>query len=154
MIGAVVFVISFVLFLIISLVTTLPPGSWIVEQYIPDIMQTDYASYAMGIINGMIYGVIIWSVFSLVKMGRKKELVKPKLPAKALPTKKLGEPKILIELTEIKGIGPKRVRELKAAGVKNVSDLAKRSAKDLSEKTGISIKIISRWIVQANEITK
>ena len=50
------------------------------------------------------------------------------------------------------GIGPKRAEELKAAGVKTVSDLAKRSAKNLSEKTGISIKDISRWIVQANEM--
>ena len=154
MIGAVVFVIAFVLFLVISFVIKLPPGLWIVEEYISDIMQTDYASLAIGIINGVIYGVIIWVIFSLVKMGRKKKPVKPKLLEKALETKKRREPKIPIELTEIKGIGPKRVRELKAAGVKNVSDLAKRSAKDLSEKTGISIKNISRWIVQANEMTK
>ena len=59
MIGAVVFVISFVLFLLISLATALPPGAWIVEQYIPDIMQTDYEALATGIINGVIYGVII-----------------------------------------------------------------------------------------------
>ena len=68
MIGAVVFVISFVLFLLISLVTTLPPGSMIVEQYIPDIMQTDYAPLATGIINGVIYGVIIWFIFTIAKM--------------------------------------------------------------------------------------
>ncbi len=154
MIGAVIFVITFVLFLVISLVTNLPPGFWIVEEYLPDIMQTDFASLAVGIINGVIYGLAIWLVFSLAKMGRKKEPVKPKLVEKVLETKKPVEPKISIELTEIKGIGPKRVRELKAAGVKNVSDLAKRSAKDLSEKTGISIKIISEWIVQANEMTK
>ena len=68
MIGAVVFVISFVLFLLISLVTALPPGAWIIEQYIPDLMQTDYGSLATGIINGVIYGVIIWFIFTIAKM--------------------------------------------------------------------------------------
>jgi len=68
MIGAVVFVIFFVLFLLISLVTTLIPGAWIVEQYIPDIMQTDYEALATGIINGVIYGVIIWFIFTIAKM--------------------------------------------------------------------------------------
>ncbi len=57
-----------------------------------------------------------------------------------------------LELTGIKGIGSKRSEELKAVGVNTVSDLATSSAKDLSQKTGISEKIISRWIVQAKEI--
>ena len=82
MIGAVVFVIAFVLFLLISLVVPLPPGSTIIEQYIPDILQTDYAAIAEGIINGVIYGVIIWFVFTIVKMlydkmrGPKEVIVK------------------------------------------------------------------------------
>jgi hypothetical protein len=77
MIGAIVFVIAFVLFLVISLVVNLPPGLWIVEEYIPDIMQTDYASLAMGIINGVIYGVIIWVIFSLVMMVYNRMRGKP-----------------------------------------------------------------------------
>ncbi|UCC58123.1 MAG: hypothetical protein JSW14_07165 [Candidatus Bathyarchaeum sp.] len=68
MIGALVFVIGFVLFLVISLVTTLPPGSMIIEQFIPDIMETGYEGLAMGIINGVIYGVIIWFIFTIAKM--------------------------------------------------------------------------------------
>jgi len=68
MIGAVVFVIAFVLFLLISFVAPLPPGAWIIEQYIPDIMKTDYEGLAMGIINGVIYGVIIWFIFTIAKM--------------------------------------------------------------------------------------
>ena len=31
-------------------------------------MQTDYAALAMGIINGVIYGVIIWLIFTIAKM--------------------------------------------------------------------------------------
>jgi formate/nitrite transporter FocA (FNT family) len=68
MIGAIVFVISFVLFLLISLATPLAPGAWIIEQYIPDITQTGYAALAEGIINGVIYGIIIWIIFSIAKM--------------------------------------------------------------------------------------
>ena len=68
MIGAVIFVISFVLFLLISLVTPLPPGATIIEQYVPELMQTDYAALVEGIINGVIYGVIIWFVFSIAMM--------------------------------------------------------------------------------------
>jgi len=55
MIGAIVFVISFVLSLLVSLGTPLPLGSTIIEQYIPDIMLTDYAALDEGIINGVIY---------------------------------------------------------------------------------------------------
>ena len=54
-----------------------------------------------------------------------------------------------IELTEIKGIGPRRAKELKAVGVNGISDLAGASAKKLSQETGISEKIISRWIAEA-----
>jgi hypothetical protein len=68
MIGAIVFVISFVLSLLISLVTSLPPGATIIEQYIPGIMSTGYAALAEGIINGVVYGVIIWFIFTVAKM--------------------------------------------------------------------------------------
>ena len=84
MIGALVFVIAFVLFLLISLVTGLPPGSMIIEQFIPDIMGTRYEGLAMGIINGVIYGVIIWFIFTVAKMlydrmqGPKEVVVKVK----------------------------------------------------------------------------
>ena len=66
-IGAVVFVIAFVLFLLISLVASIPPGSMAIEQYIPDIIGTGYEGLAMEIINGVIYGVIIWLIFSIAK---------------------------------------------------------------------------------------
>ena len=68
MIGAVVFVIGFILFLIISLVTPIPPGSTVIDEFIPDIMGTGYEGLAAGIINGVIYGVIIWVVYSIAKM--------------------------------------------------------------------------------------
>jgi len=84
MIGAVVFVISFVLFTLISLVIDFPPGIWVVKELIPEIQQTEYASLVSGIINGVVYGVIIWVVFSLAKMVWEKKKG-PKQPAKPSP---------------------------------------------------------------------
>ena len=54
-------------------------------------------------------------------------------------------------LTEIRGIGPKRALELERAGVKSVSDLAKLSPENLAEKTGLPIKQISKWIREAKK---
>jgi replicative superfamily II helicase len=150
MIGAVVFVIVFVLLTLISLVIDLPPGIWVHDWF--NVPASEYSSIINGVVNGVVYGVIIWLVYSLARLGRKKEPAKPPFLEKALEVRKSTEPKIPIELTEIKGIGHRRAKQLKTAGVKTVSDLAKRSAKNLSEKTGIPIKIVSKWIVQANEL--
>jgi len=64
------------------------------------------------------------------------------------------ESESISNLTEIMGIGSKRAEELELAGVKTVSDLAKRSPKHLAEKTGIPITKISKWIIEANKLTK
>ena len=82
-IGAVVFVIGFVLFLLISLAGVyLPPGHQILEALVPEIFEADpfYGQLAEGIINGVIYGVIIWIVYSIAiniynKMRGPKEVV-------------------------------------------------------------------------------
>ena len=69
MIGAIIFVIVFILFVLIGLAGIhIPIGDWIIQQYIPDITQTDYAQLAEGIINGVIYGIIIWIIFSIAMM--------------------------------------------------------------------------------------
>lgn len=81
MIGAVVFVIAFVLLTLISMVVSFPPGVWVYD-WIPEIQQTQYASLVSGVINGVVYGLIIWIAFSLIKMAwerkkGKKQPVKP-----------------------------------------------------------------------------
>ncbi len=69
MIGAIIFVIVFVLFVLIGLAgVCLPPGDWIIQEYIPDLLLTDYAQLAEGIINGVIYGIIVWLAFSIAMM--------------------------------------------------------------------------------------
>ena len=83
MIGAIVFVIAFVLFVLMGLAGIgLPPGDFIIHEYIPDLLLTDYSQLAEGIINGVIYGIIIWFAFSIAMMlyeklrGPKKVVVK------------------------------------------------------------------------------
>ena len=73
MIGAIIFVIVFVLFLLIGLAgISLPIGDWIIKEYIPDLLDPAveplYAQLAEGIINGVIYGIIIWLAFSIAMM--------------------------------------------------------------------------------------
>jgi len=72
MIGAVVFVISFVLFLLISFAVAIPPGDTLLHSFVPDLYNAAvpamYQNLAEGIINGVIYGVIIWVVFTIAKM--------------------------------------------------------------------------------------
>ena len=75
MIGAVVFVISFVLFLLMSLgVPGIPPGHTILNALVPDLYKLVgtpeewYIGLAEGIVNGVVYGVIIWVIFTIAKM--------------------------------------------------------------------------------------
>lgn len=68
MIGAVVFVIVFVIVLLVSIVPiVLPPGFGILDEFVPDIVNTDYYNFAAGIINGVFYGIIGWIAFSIAK---------------------------------------------------------------------------------------
>lgn len=63
----------------------------------------------------------------------------------------LVDVKAALDLTLIKGIGPKRATVLSLAGVRNVSDLANSSVFVLSSKTGISEKFLFLWIKQAKD---
>ena len=106
MIGAVVFVIVFVLFLLLSLVgIALPPGDMIIREYIPDILQTDYANLAEGIINGVIFGILVWVIFSISKMVYDK-MQSPKEVLVKLEDNSRGESlPSSSRIIEIEGIG-------------------------------------------------
>ncbi len=80
MIGAVIFVIFFLAFLGISLGISLPPGNMIFD--ILKIPMTDYPVLGIpantlipAIVNGVVYGFIIWLIFSVVSAvtGRNKK---------------------------------------------------------------------------------
>lgn len=57
-----------------------------------------------------------------------------------------------LDLFEIDGIGSKRAELLALAGIRTISDLANASISILSSKTGISQKLLTKWIVQAKRL--
>ena len=72
MIGAVIFVIFFVVFLAVSLgMPTLPPGSLVHELLgIPEtgylILGIEGSLLINAIVNGVFYGFIVWLIYSLI----------------------------------------------------------------------------------------
>jgi predicted flap endonuclease-1-like 5' DNA nuclease len=154
--GALVFIIFFVLFLAIALFgIALPVGNWIVQEYVSDIIGTDYAYLVEGGINGALYGFVAWVIFtvanSLYKRSRVPEekvlRAKTKVAAKPLPS----SPKV----EEIEGIGPVYAKKLNGNGVKTTDELlhvggTKQGRKELAEKTGISETIILEWVNMAD----
>ena len=164
MIGAVVFVIVFVLFLLIGFAgISLPIGDWIVQEYIPDLMGTGYEGMVEGILNGVIYGVIIWLIFTIAKMlydrtqGPKEVMVKVRKSAespKSMVMMKEVTPRSA-SVSDIKGIGSTYARILRNEGIKTTDDLLEAGAtktgrKELAEKTGIAERSILEWVNKAD----
>ncbi len=168
MIGAIVFIIVFVLFTLISLVVDLPPGMWVHDWF--NLPASDYSSLINGIVNGVVYGVIAWIVFSLTQLGKKKKpviSVESKAPEKTKITEEealerasrakekalrtLGEKGERRSLNEIEGIGPTYAKKLVGVGIKTTEELLERGAtregrEEISKKTGISAKLILEWV--------
>ena len=156
MIGAVVFIIVFVFCILLSFVgIALPPGDVIIQELIPDIAHSDYSVLIEGIINGVIYGFIIWFIFSISKMifdriqSPKETVVKivNSTVAEALPSSS--------RIIEIEGIGSKYAKKLNSVEIKTTEDLleyggTKRGRKELAKKTGISETIILEWVNMAD----
>ncbi len=79
-------------------------------------------------------------------------LSSPKLYIK---TKEAALPKgkeKMVPLDEVKGIGPKRAEELKKAGIKSANVLLKADVEKLEKKSGISAKILERYIEEAKNL--
>jgi predicted flap endonuclease-1-like 5' DNA nuclease len=153
--GAVIFVIVFVLFILIGLAGIgVPPGDWIAQEYIPDLLQTDYAYIVEGIITGVLYGIIIWIAFSIVMMIYKKPQKQKEIQVKTETTPAMSEP-TTSRIIEIEGIGSTSAKKLNAQGIKTTDDLletgsTKQGRKELSYKTGISETIILEWVNMAD----
>ena len=142
--GALVFIMFFVLFLAIALVNiSLPIANWIVQEYVSDIIGTDYEYLVEGSINGAVYGFVAWVIFTAANALYKrsessKEKVlraKRKTAAKPLPSS--------AKVEEIEGIGPVYAKKLNNSGIKTTDDLldvggTKQGRKEVAEKTGIS----------------
>jgi replicative superfamily II helicase len=152
-IGKMTFFILLILFFLLSFYIDLPPG----------IIVTDFLEFPFqystlltnNTTNALFFSTIIAGIVYLI--NRNKKLKKSQITRLDLELHSLIDEKIetdYSDLTKIKGIGFKRAIELELAGVKNISDLAKRSPQHLAEKTGISISLISNWIIQANKYKK
>jgi uncharacterized membrane protein YciS (DUF1049 family) len=79
--GALVFIVVFLVVFVATLAyASIPPGRAIYNLLnVPD---TNYliidflpaTTFAISVINGAVYGVIVWLVFSLATMGKKKKI--------------------------------------------------------------------------------
>lgn len=65
--------------------------------------------------------------------------------------KSKGEHKI-IQLKDIKGIGPRRIEQLKLAGIKNAEDLLRVDINDISENSGIPLKMLEKYVKEAKKV--
>jgi len=57
-------------------------------------------------------------------------------------------------LTQVRGIGAKRLAQLEAIGINSVEGLAQASASDVAAKLRISPKITERWITNAKNLNQ
>ena len=152
-----IFVVFFVLFILISFFIDLPPGTFVTETL--NLSITNSELITTNLFNGIFFATIMGLITFVYTRKTKPTLT---YTSKTVSTdyeieKLLNEkPKLDANsnLTQIKGIGPKSAIELELAGVTTIADLAKRSPQHLAEKTGIPITRISKWIVEANKLTK
>ncbi|MEJ2280562.1 MAG: DUF4332 domain-containing protein [Candidatus Bathyarchaeota archaeon] len=152
----VVFLIFLVIFSIISSLIDLPPGIIVTETL---DLSIPYSFFSNNLFNGIFFATIIGFITYIIRRKTKPSLnYTSKTYSVGREIKELNreEQKINISsnLTQITGIGPKNAMDLELAGVTTIADLAKRSPQHLAEKTGISIILISKWIVEANKLTK
>jgi predicted flap endonuclease-1-like 5' DNA nuclease len=57
-----------------------------------------------------------------------------------------------LALTEVKGIGEKRVAQLQAIGIDSVAELAEASVEEVATKLKVYPKIVAKWIAAAKEL--
>ncbi|MFQ6135596.1 MAG: ribosomal protein L13e [Candidatus Hydrothermarchaeales archaeon] len=83
---------------------------------------------------------------------KKAEKVKKALRKKVAKKKAAKEKEKIIPLTDIKGLGPKRAKKLHETGVKSANDLIKADLAKVAEETGISTKILERYVSEAKKL--
>jgi predicted flap endonuclease-1-like 5' DNA nuclease len=168
--GAIVFLAVFVLFLVLALIEiALPPAPWLIQQFISDILQTDYATLTEGIINGVIYGAIVYLIFATImaisdRTKKPKQIVVKMQPASvvkstaavAKSSETVSEPsQRSAKVEEIEGIGRVYASKLNKIGVNTTDELleaggTRQGRKELSDKTGISETVLLEWVNMAD----
>ncbi len=127
----------------------------------------DYAGYlVMDPLISMVTTAVL-AILGLISVGagyllRPEEMTptpRPHLPVPRLssssPTPQLSLPVIPpIEVTEVKGVGPKRAKQLRELGINTAQDLAKTRATTLAAKIELSTKITRKWVRKAKKLIK
>jgi predicted flap endonuclease-1-like 5' DNA nuclease len=168
MIGAVIFVIFFLIFTLVSVFVypDLPPAAMILGWFgITAATIPQYGIWIIGLINGVIYGFIIWLIYSLIRVATRKEKVERALPPKAvlLPHEPLAEPVVRATapnplergIDVIKGIGPSYADKLKGANLTVIKDIlkaggTKKGRETLAKITGASERTVLKWVNRAD----
>jgi len=91
----------------------------------------------------------------MIALGRKKEhqlLVEPIVERKVRKRPRDEPADLGMDITLVRGIGPKWSGEMKAVGIDSIHELAECDPEDLAQEVGISEKMASTWIENANEI--
>jgi len=85
--GAIIFLTVFIIFLVITLAyPNLPPGRQLynllgVPETAYPVLGIPVTTLVSAVFNGVVYGIIVWLIFSLAEKGRKKpEKVQPASP--------------------------------------------------------------------------
>ncbi len=146
-------------------------------------MRSDYALYALAAIFFILTGLLLayqtemkelWTVTTFVlgllsvgvgylqrSRGESISLppttpLEPLAPHTPAPPEKEGneEAATLSTLTQVKGVGEKRLAQLEAIGINSVEALAEASASELAAKLKISPKITERWITSAKNLAE
>ena len=166
MIGAVIFVIFFLVFLAVTLgVPTLPPGNMIHELLGIPLTETPVLGIPTwllinAIVNGVVYGFIIWLVYSVIAkttgVGKKpSQIIQQPISIQEVEIKEKKEEVEEIRqkerIIDLEGIGPNYAKELESAGIKTTEDLlesgsTRKGRRALAKKTGISSKLILEWV--------
>ena len=152
---AIVFAVAFIaLFAITLVVPNLPPGdmisSFLEIPITTSILGISGATIANGIINGLVWGIIVFIIYALAQRSLKKKALPPMplptypqtplptpTPATSIPVSdelrekkrrsKVKKRKTYIDLDQdietIEGIGPTYGHKLRNSGVKTVEDL-------------------------------
>jgi len=91
-------------------------------------------------------------------ISERLHLEKPTQPAESIPNGKLKSKrkrkaaKVMLDLTQVPGIGQKRAEQLKNIGIDSVEKLAEADPKEASKSLQVSEKTVSKWIANAKQL--
>ena len=91
----------------------------------------------------------------MIALGGKKEeqlLVEPIVKRKVRKRPRDEPADLGMDITLVRGIGPKWSEQMKAVGIDSIHELTECDPEDLAQEVGISEKMASSWIENANEI--